>query len=85
MEEIIYYIQNATPAEIDVIMDAVFKRKQILYPDWDIQYLAVPLDDREDRRRTLEFVARCLEEQLRSITVGGGSVTRPQPFREGTA
>ena len=67
MEEIINCIQNATPAEIDVIMDEVFKRKQKLYPDWDIQYLAVPLEDREDRRKTLEFAVRHLEEQLKSI------------------
>ena len=67
MEEIVNYIQNASAAEIDIIMEEVFKRKRKLYPDWDIQYLAVPLEDREDRQKTLAFAIRHLEEQLKAI------------------
>ena len=45
IKEILDEIRKADSVEIDILMDAVFDRKRILYPEWDIQYLALPKKD----------------------------------------
>lgn len=55
VEELRRQINNADSAQIDSILEAAFARKRELYPQWDIQYMALPKDDWEERRRILEF------------------------------
>ena len=63
VEELRKQISNADSAQIDIILEAAFARKRELYPQWDIQYMALPKDDLEERRKILEFV---MEMEARS-------------------
>ena len=64
VEDIKQQISKADSAQIDILMDAVFARKRELYPQWDIQYMALPKDDWEERKRILEFALE-MEERFR--------------------
>ena len=50
-EELKRQISKADSAQIDGLMDAVFARKRELYPQWDIQYVALPKDDWDEREK----------------------------------
>lgn len=39
---------------VDDILDAAVKRKEALFPGWDIAYIALPQNDWEERKETLE-------------------------------
>jgi hypothetical protein len=55
VEELRKQIRKADREQIDILLEAAFARKRELYPQWDIQYMALPKDDWEERRRILEF------------------------------
>ena len=55
VEKLRRQISNADIAQIDILLEAAFARKRELYPQWDIQYMALPKDDWEERRKILEF------------------------------
>ena len=42
MARLIREIENADVFQVDRILDAAMKRKQQLYPDWEIFYCAAP-------------------------------------------
>ena len=44
VEELKRQIGNADITQIDVLLEAAFARKRELYPQWDIQYMALPKD-----------------------------------------
>ena len=48
--EILSAIAQADEDSIEDILTAAMKRKQQLYPDWDIRYLAVPRTGEERQR-----------------------------------
>lgn len=51
-EEILHVISEADAVFIEDILTAAMKRKQLLYPGWEIRYLAMPRGtDREERNR----------------------------------
>ena len=58
--EILSAIAQADEDFIEDILTAAMKRKQQLYPDWDIRYLAVPRTGEE--RQRYEGVWRVLTE-----------------------
>ena len=58
--EILSAISQADEDFIEDILTAAMKRKQQLYPDWDIRYLAVPRTGEE--RQRYERVWRVLTE-----------------------
>ena len=58
--EILSAIAQADEDSIEDILTAAMKRKQQLYPDWDIRYLAVPRTGEE--RQRYERVWRVLTE-----------------------
>ena len=64
VEELRRQISNADIAQIDIILEAAFARKRELYPQWDIQYMALPKDDWEERRKILEFALE-MEKRFR--------------------
>lgn len=66
IKEILDEIRKADSVEIDILMDAVFDRKRILYPEWDIQYLALPKKDWVKRRHILENMI-LLESKIREM------------------
>ena len=63
-EELKRQISKADSAQIDGLMDAVFARKRELYPQWDIQYVALPKDDWDEREKILKY-ALAMEERFR--------------------
>ena len=48
--EILSAIAQADEDFTEDILTAAMKRKQQLYPDWDIRYLAAPRTERERQR-----------------------------------
>ena len=58
--EVLNAIAAADEDFIEDILTAAMKRKQQLYPDWDIRYLAVPRTGEE--RQRYERVWRVLTE-----------------------
>ena len=64
MEELQRQIRNADSTQIDILLEAAFARKRELYPQWDIQYMALPRDDWEERRKILDYVLK-METQFR--------------------
>ena len=58
--EVLNAIAAADEDFIEDILTAAMKRKQQLYPDWDIRYLAVPRTGEE--RQRYEWVWRVLTE-----------------------
>ena len=59
-QEVLKAIAEADEDFIEDILTAAMKRKQQLYPDWDIRYLAVPRTGEE--RQRYERVWRVLAE-----------------------
>jgi len=63
---VLYYIERACRKQIDEILNAAMRRKETLFPNWEICYLALPKNDRENRQRILE---KMLELEKRSEDV----------------
>ena len=60
---IIYAIQQADTTWIDTILDAALARRQDLYPNWDMTYIALPKDDPKERSRLLSQITQILQER----------------------
>lgn len=54
IEKTLTEISKADSMQIDILMDAVFDRRRTLYPEWDIQYLALTKTDWMERKHILE-------------------------------
>ena len=63
-------IRKADPAEIDMILEAAVARKRELYPQWEMVYIALPKNDPEERKRTLEWVWKDLNGDRRHTGQG---------------
>ena len=48
------YISMADTESADRILDAVFARRRVLFPDWDMVYFALPKNDPEERKLVLK-------------------------------
>lgn len=51
-----YLIKRADAELIETVLDAVYKRKEELFPEWEIIYVALPRKDRDERRGYLEWI-----------------------------
>ena len=58
LENVLAYIQQADDDEINQIIDALTARYSRVYPDREVAFLSLPRNDRERRRRILEFVLK---------------------------
>ena len=58
LNDILAFIKNTDGIHVELILNAVLERKRELFPDWDIQYLAVPKYDSKERQLTLEYIIR---------------------------
>ena len=59
--QIVRKIRNAGIHEIDAYLDAAMERKQELYPNWWLQYVALPLEKPEICRATAKEAIKYLE------------------------
>ena len=57
LEDIFLFISQADDAQLNDITTALSARYKVLFPDWDVLYLALPLHDAE-RREELWAQAR---------------------------
>ena len=56
--QVIRFIHQADDNEINLIIDALTARYRRLYPDWEVIFAALPLNDMEQRRAMLEQALR---------------------------
>ena len=49
-------IGHADDIEINEIIQAVIRRYQRVYPDWEVVFLALPKNDPVERKRLLETI-----------------------------
>lgn len=66
MEEAVKEINRADAVLTDILMDAVFARKRQLFSDWEICYIALPKEDREERENTLKMLLE-LEQKAQKL------------------
>lgn len=60
--ELINSIRSAQASEIEDILHFALERKRQLFSDWDILYLAIPKNDEQERRHTLEYLIHLYEK-----------------------
>jgi len=60
-KKIVEIIRNAPAGELDAYFDAAMERKRELYPNWWMQYVALPLDQPEICRQTAEEAIQYLK------------------------
>ena len=53
---VISIIENAADFEMEEILQAVHRRYQKFYPDWEVLYIACPKNDPAQRQQTLERI-----------------------------
>ena len=63
MKKVLESIRNADTTEIGDILEAAVQRKRELYPEWEMVYLALPKNDPQERKRTLEWVWKDLTRE----------------------
>ena len=63
LDMIIHAVQQADTTWIDTILDAALARRQDLYPNWDMTYIALPKDDPKERSRLLSQITQILQER----------------------
>ncbi len=63
MHFIMRLVNRADSVEIDTILDAALARRQDLYPNWDMTYIALPKDDPKERSRLLSQIIQILQER----------------------
>jgi len=64
LDTIVFEIGKADVGQIDILLDAVFARKRELYPEWDLNYIALPKCNWEERERIFENILR-MEKKFR--------------------
>ena len=58
IQNVLDFIEQADDYELNEMMDAITERYQVLHPDWEVSYLALPKHDRHKRREILEFALK---------------------------
>lgn len=61
-KEVLEKIEAAQRGEIQDYVKAAFCRYQELYPEWDITYMAIPKNDPEKRRQTIQYIIEMLQK-----------------------
>lgn len=62
-EKVLIAVLEADEDFIEDILTAAMKRKQMLHPDWEIRYLAVPRDAAGEQRLRYERAWQVLTER----------------------
>lgn len=62
--EIVVQIQKMDASQVDTVLDAAMERRGILFPEWDMTYVALPKNDWDDRKQTLEYLL-AIESKIR--------------------
>lgn len=60
-EQILSGIQEADEKTLDEITKAIIRRRNILFPEWELFLLSLPKNDLEERRRILAQTMDFLE------------------------
>ena len=63
MQALIQTIEQADGELVDEIIQALQRRYQKLYPQWEVMFLSVPREDCEERRRILERIFQMEDRQ----------------------
>ena len=58
LDDILLFISQADDGQLNEITTALSARYKVLFPEWDVLYLAMPLDDPERRAEILEQVRK---------------------------
>lgn len=58
LAQILSYIRSTEDSQLEQILSAALDRKRVLFPDWDIQYIAVPKNDPREQEILLEFISK---------------------------
>ena len=58
LAQILSYIRSTADSQLEQILSAALDRKRVLFPDWDIQYIAVPKNDPREQEILLEFISK---------------------------
>ena len=58
LAQILSYIRSTEDSQLEQILSAALDRKRNLFPDWDIQYIAVPKNDPREQEILLEFISK---------------------------
>ena len=59
MDKLLKMISQADAEEIDILLDAVMKKKRELYPEWELVYYAQPRGEKVD----MEYLEKLLENK----------------------
>ena len=54
--EILRRIERADDLEIGEVIQAVIRRYQKIYPEWEAIFLTIPRNDPEERKRIMEMI-----------------------------
>ena len=60
MDQLVQRITEADDIALSEIVQAVIKRYGMLHSDWEIMFLSLPKDDRQERNRILRSVSDIL-------------------------
>ena len=58
LEDIILFISQADDTQLNEITRALTARYKTLFPDWEVVYLALPLQDPEHREQLWELARK---------------------------
>ena len=58
LSEVLTFIAQADDGQLNDITDALSARYKVLFPDWDVAYMAFPLNDPDRREEILELARR---------------------------
>ena len=58
LDDILLFVSQADDGQLNEITTALSARYKVLFPEWDVLYLAMPLDDPERRAEILEQVRK---------------------------
>ena len=58
LDDILLFVSQADDGQLNEITTALSARYKVLFPEWDVLYLAMPLDDPERRAEILEQVQK---------------------------
>ena len=58
LEDIILFISQADDTQLNDITSALTARYKVLFPDWEVVYLSLPLQDPERREQLWELARK---------------------------
>ena len=58
LDDVLLFIAQADDGQLNGITDALSARYKVLFPDWDVAYMAFPLNDPDRREEILELARR---------------------------